>query len=226
MTILVPLSGGLDSSWVLWHLLTTRKHPIAVFHLNLINVNQRQIPEEQAADNVVKWCEENVRLVKWYKKATLDMGEIAGWMDGPVQAAPVIASMMDDLTCWTIATGRNIDEKREQDPNLENVSLLGFMAVATETWNHICVKCGGNGIGRAGKELKFIEPAVNANITKAGMEKQMPNALVEMTWSCHRPIKYTAGDTGAVTYEPCKTCKSCILRAGGNPGPCNNCLDK
>jgi len=212
MTTLVALSGGLDSSWVLWHLLSTTKTAVVAFHLNLVCVLDRHVPEEEAADKVVVWCEKNVRPLEWYKKATLDMGDLMAWTDGPLIAVPAVAAMINHPDTDTIATGRCPDECdgfndlcADQQP-----SLPGFNVVAGVAWKHIFARVG-KGRSRNGRELKIIEPAMDAGVSKSEMRNQMPKELYDMTWSCHAPVKTFAG------HRPCNECRSCRLREGESP---------
>ena len=210
MTIFVALSGGLDSTWVLWHLLSTTRIPIVTFHLRMISIMNRHVPEERAVDSVVAWCGDNVRPVEALEKATLDMGDMIGWMDGPLIAAPIVAAMMGHPDADTIATGRCIDEKRGFNYENFQPSMPGFNKLALLAWFHTAMYVG-KGKSRNGRELKIIEPAIDCGITKLGMRDQMPRDLYNMTWSCHRPSVTRSG------FAPCETCLSCRLREGRHP---------
>lgn len=215
MTILVSLSGGLDSAWVLQHLLKEKRDPIAVYHCNLKTVHNFDEVENRAADAIVAWCDKNIRPIKWYKKSTIDMGEIIYGTNGPIVGPHVVACLEDDFSCSTIATGQSISENIGGNPWNLTIDPIAFTKALEMAWSWTCMKCP-IGEPRGGKKLKVIHPCYTEKHTKKFMQHDMDPELFALTWSCRVPIKFTdpcmPGETPNVRYEPCGRCYNCIYR--------------
>ena len=212
MTILVALSGGLDSTWVLQHLLRTKRDPIAVFHCNLINPYQRHILEENASDSIVEWCSESIRPVKWYKKTTVDMNGIYHGTESPILSGQIIGSLEQDYSCFTIAIGVAISENPSKNPMTMSRNSHGFDKLLPLMWHWTCVRCP-KGAPRGGKELEVIYPCMEPHITKRFMRDDMDPELYALTWSCTWPKKTSWPDPDIEdVYEQCGRCSNCVHR--------------
>ena len=59
-------------------------------------------------------------------------------------------------------------------------------------------------------QVQWIYPVYGA--TKQELAAGLPRDLVELTWSCRRPIRRV--ERGAEQWAPCGGCKACLARQG------------
>ena len=215
MTILVSLSGGLDSTWVLQHLLKEKRDPIAVYHCDLKTIHNFHDVENRAADAVVAWCDKNIRPIKWYKKTTVDTRPLTHGTHGPLLASQAVGCLENDFSCSTIATGQTITENHGGNVWDLTANAIGFTKVMELAWNWTCMKCP-TGEPRGGKKLKVIHPCYTEKHTKKFMKNDMDPELFALTWSCIWPVTVTdpcaPGETPNVYTEPCGHCYNCVNR--------------
>ena len=99
--ILVGLSGGVESTYGAYRLLTETNHDITLFHLYFRN-HPRYEGETEACEHITNWLEKNTRDFSW-KSADISYSGVDEITQPPHSA---------DI-CYTITTAANIciDEK-------------------------------------------------------------------------------------------------------------------
>ena len=195
MTTLVMFSGGLDSTAVLYKLLTRSEDELHVHHVHLVNRDGRTRAERDAADAVVAWCRASCRPFS-YSESALDFSALQAIPIDYLSVAFAACQVAIDIPrCNQIAVGvlaADLDEvKRKVSERQRGV----FEAM------YACYR-----------ERKLGEPAVEwiypvYELSKAQVAASLPPELRAAAWSCRRPVPEGSG------YRVCGLCKPCRKRA-------------
>lgn len=201
-TILVMLSGGLDSCYMLYSYLTQTDYAIHAHHISLRYPSEpRWEQEDSACRQIVKYCHQ-IRPFD-YSESRFDIGfkRYVG-RDSDTQllmAAKVAPNLRGEVH---VALGWE-----KSDFELEVNQQRAKNKVTENLWNALCDSIDyplGKHISR-----KILFPLIEMNIDKSQMIAALPDELVDMTWSCRRPQK---DEHGVIYY--CGICKPCqTLRA-------------
>lgn len=176
--ILATVSGGLDSTTMLWLLL--REGPVHVHHVELRVSAGRHEAESIAMSRIVPWLRENVRDFD----CTTSIVEKRTHPD-IVQVVEECVSLCRERG-WkpeAIARGSNAHDFRigSQD---------GHRAKFERLWM------------QAFPDSRVITPI--AHLTRSDLVRMIPDALQAMTWSCRKP---QFSDEGIDSCGVCHACK-------------------
>jgi 7-cyano-7-deazaguanine synthase in queuosine biosynthesis len=189
MTTLVMFSGGIDSTAMLVKLLTEGTDELRVHHIHLQNREGRDAAEQRAVNSILAWCREHYRPFR-YSESGLDFRAL--------EAIPI-----DYLSIAFVACQVAIDT-----PGCNRVAV-GALAADTDIVNRSARQ------QRVFQEMyacyrarKLGEPSVEwlfpvYDVAKDELAAALPQALLELTWSCRRPLE---------GFRPCGTCKACRVR--------------
>ena len=193
MTTLVMLSGGLDSTAMLVQLLTESEDELRVHHIRMANREERADAEQAAVERIVAWCAERYRPFR-YSESGLDFTAL--------EAIPIdyvcIAFVACQVAIDTPGCDRIAVAALARDTDIENRSARQrrvFDAL------YECYRARKLGEPR----VEWIYPVYHA--TKRELAARLPRELVELTWSCRRPVRAADG------FRPCGACKACLARA-------------
>lgn len=178
MTYLCPLSGGVDSTYCAWKLLT-EGHRLILLHVNL--VTSRWLQEKRATHYIVDWFKKNGLTNFEYHEVTHDP-----------QNSPTRISDIEIVGFWTGALMRN----REVDAVV--VGSNAHDLVQGDSYDRRVERRAAILKAVTGKDVKLIRPA--AELTKADIIAEMPADLFRLTWSCRRPRNKTA-------CQECRACR-------------------
>ena len=194
MTTLVMFSGGLDSTAMLVKLLAQSEHELRVHHIRMANREQRAPAEQAAAERIVAWCAERYRPFR-YSESALDFAEL--------QAIPIdylcVAFVACQVAIDTPGCNRIAVAALSRDTDIENRS-----ARQRRVFDALYECYRARQLGEP--EVQWIYPVYHAS--KRELAAALPRELLDMTWSCRRPVR--AGDD----FRPCGVCKACLARAG------------
>jgi 7-cyano-7-deazaguanine synthase in queuosine biosynthesis len=184
MTILVMLSGGVDSTAALVWALTTTDEPVHVHHMHLINHENRHEVEAEACRRIVAFCRQRYRDFEC-SELTLDFSTMP-WIPWDMLcvcfAAGQIVHKRPDIVRLVIGTCREEGHWRERwDQFYRMVEGAAWPARAPEL------------------VLPFLDRS------KAEEMEFLPAEVRSMVWSCRRPVRTAGG------YGPCGHCKACKL---------------
>jgi 7-cyano-7-deazaguanine synthase in queuosine biosynthesis len=194
MTTLVMYSGGLDSTAMLVKLLAETRDELRVHHLRMANREQRADAEQAAVERIVAWCRERYRPFR-YSESALDFGELEAIPIDYVCIAFVACQVaIDTPRCDRIAVGA-----LARDTDIENRS-----ARQRRVFDALYECYRARKLGEP--EVQWVYPVYHA--TKRELAAALPRELVELTWSCRRPVR-TQG-----RWRPCGACKACLARQG------------
>jgi len=194
MTTLVMFSGGLDSTAMLVKLLEETQDELRVHHVRMANREQRADAEQASAERIVAWCRERYRPFR-YSESAMDFTAL--------EAIPI-----DYLSIAFVACQVAIDTPRcnriavaalARDTDIENRS-----ARQRRVFDALYDCYRARKLGEP--EVEWVYPVYHE--TKPALAARLPRELVELTWSCRRPVRE------AGRFRPCGVCKDCLARQG------------
>lgn len=194
MITLVMLSGGLDSTYVLYKLLRESDDEVLVHHVHLLTNLGRHVPEAESCKSVIGYCRTNVRPFG-YTESAIDHRRFQchGY---DVLAAGFEAGMV--AASFHMATGKYIDRW--------TVGIAKDDPVSTDRLDQAQLCCKFNCQCSRVPEL-FLLPPVGPREEAA----YMPLELFDLTWSCRQPRGLPQES------QVCGKCVSCRRRRRADP---------
>ena len=192
---LVMFSGGVDSTYLLWKLLTETDHHIHAHHISMRTAAENRWEMEGQATTHI-WTE----LLKIrpfdVSSSVLDLDTLpyTGW-DSDAQlyiGARVAAAIKADNVQLMLGITAN-DAKRPVIMNRVKRNVLGNL------WTALRESIDDEQRGRINPEVAFPIK----DMTKRQIVEHLPTNLRQLTWSCRLPVK-VQGMT-----VPCGTCLPC-----------------
>lgn len=189
---LVMLSGGIDSTAALWHVL---HHPdeygeVLVHHIHIKNLEARWVAEALAVKNVLTYIKKHVPTPFSYSQSTIEVPHFGNQFMFDVEAMGFVTGYM---------TSRD-------------TKITKVVIAATKT----DFELGVDGSVMRGKRAHNayhpdeedhsarIKEYPQSHMTKAEVYASVPPELAALTWSCRTP-HYVDGKP--VECGRCKTCK-------------------
>ncbi len=193
MTILAMLSGGLDSTAMLWKLLTGTGEPLRVHHIRMDNREGRADAEQAAVERIVAYCRAHCRPFR-YTESGLELTQLEAIPIDYMAIAYVACQVaIDTPGCNRIAVGTLARDTDEANRSARQRRIFDVM--------YECYRARKLGE----PEVIWIYP-VHA-LSKTEVAALLPPALREITWSCRTPVRTASG------FRPCGRCKACRARA-------------
>ena len=194
MTTLVMFSGGLDSTAMLVKLLEETPDELRVHHVRMANRESRADAEQAAVEGIVAWCRERYRPFR-YSESALDFTAL--------EAIPIdylcIAFVACQVAIDTPRCNRVAVAALARDTDIENRSARQRRVFEALYDCYRARKLGE-------PQVEWLYPVYHE--TKQALAARLPRELVQLTWSCRRPLPTAAG------FRPCGTCKACLARQG------------
>jgi 7-cyano-7-deazaguanine synthase in queuosine biosynthesis len=195
MTTLVMFSGGLDSTAVLYKLLTETADELRVHHVQMLNREGRARAEQDAVEAIIGWCRAHCRPFR-YSESALDFTALEAIPIDYVSIAFVACQVaVDTPGCDRIAVGTLSGDLDEIKRKVSESQRRVFEAL------YACYRARKAGEPR----VEWIYPVYG--LTKAQVAASLPPELRARAWSCRRPV------TTADGYRACGVCKPCRKRA-------------
>jgi 7-cyano-7-deazaguanine synthase in queuosine biosynthesis len=192
VTTLAMFSGGLDSTAMLVQLLGESDEPLRVHHIHMENAERRAGAERGAAEAIVAWCRARYRPFR-YSESGLDFRGLEAIPIDYLSIAFVACQVaIDTPGCRRIAVG-----SLARDTDIENRS-----ARQRRVFDEMYACYRARKLGEP--SVEWVYPVYRR--TKEALAAGLPAGLVELTWSCRRPVH------GAGGYRPCGACKACLAR--------------
>ena len=190
--ILVMLSGGLDSTGVLYKLLTETEEKIHVHHISIRNKEKRWRPELRAANNVVGYCNKNIRPVSFSTNVFefMQFNNFFAW-DNDVVRFVAAQVAKNDKNIHSVALGKCA---HDDDPSFK------LRAIQSRALWHACF------FDITWQTPQIIRPV--EDMRKKEIAEMLPERLYNFTWSCRTPIfRGVENDQGV--WDRCNGCKTC-----------------
>jgi tRNA(Ile)-lysidine synthase TilS/MesJ len=189
-TVLVMLSGGLDSSYLLYYYLKETNYNIHAHHVILKSKSEPRWKNELKASNqVVDYCKKNTRKF-YYTTSVWDWGDVRSIVRDiclvSIVAGTIIKEVKGDYIY--LATGRVAD-----DNNNESSRRLFESNLSSKLWYSISTEFATN------KKIHSVIQRPLVEMTKKSIIESAPNELINLTWSCRTPRN----------GKPCGVCHAC-----------------
>jgi len=188
-TTLVLLSGGVDSTYMLYKYLKDTNRALHVHHVALDRSvsNAKKIAEWRAVDNIVKY----LREIRPFEFSYSEMN-MPGYDGSTLHAfyAMVAATMVLAKGYGKVASGRLATDNTTTGWRNMHHALRVFDAAVD---------------GRTNPPPEWVFPI--DNLTKTDCIKGMPKELFALTWSCQHPKLKENGD-----IVECRKCIGCARR--------------
>ncbi len=209
-TILVLLSGGVDSAAMLHHYLTRTENPVHAHHISIMNRLENRWQQELAACKaIVERCQALYRPFGFSTSAfeCMSLPRYIGWdSDVYFLAATRVAPNLQAESVQVAVGWTSDDLKRPQ------VIDRMTRGVPKRVWEAL-----RDSVDHGGRlKADLAEPLVG--LTKVEIMAAMPSELLELAWTCRRPVLKDG------QAYPCGECHACRLlresgRQIGNPRP-------
>jgi 7-cyano-7-deazaguanine synthase in queuosine biosynthesis len=193
--VLLMLSGGLDSTYMLHHYLTETEFQVHAHH---IAIRYPHLPRWQqegpAVKKIVAYCRHNYRPFE-YSESYFGMGftHDVGW-DSDLQllvASKVVLNLPPDPTF--VALGWC-----EADLARPEVAARSAQEITPNVWRSLWASIGS----RPHIERELAMPLVDMKLSKTDIAKRLPMDLLKLCWSCR-------AHAAAASDRPCGQCGSC-----------------
>jgi hypothetical protein len=175
-------------------LLTESKDALRVHHIRMVNREGRAAAEQAAVEAIVARCRGGYRSFQ-YSESGLDFASL--------EAIPI-----DYLSIAYVACQVAIDT-----PGCDRIAVASLSRdtdIANRSTRQRQVFDAMYACYRARKlgepQVSWIYPVYDC--TKSQIAEMLPRELLDLTWSCRRPVAKAGG------WAPCGACKACLARQG------------
>lgn len=190
-------SGGVDSTYMLYHYLKNTKYDIHAHHISMRYPSEpRWKQEDIASRKIMEYCKK-IRPFG-YTESLFAIGfkrYVGRDSDTQLLVASKVAPNLKGKV--HVALGwMNDDRESEVD------ALRMRNNVTQKLWEAFCGSMDrpfGDNVQR-----KLLFPLMDMDLCKKEIVKDMPKELLDMTWSCRRPIRDKDGN-----IKPCGKCRPC-----------------
>jgi len=184
-------SGGLDSTAMLVKLLAGSSDELRVHHIRMVNREGRDRAEQAAVDAIVAHCRARYRPFR-YSESALDFAGLEAIPIDYLSIAFVACQVaVDTPGCGRVAVGALAADTDIEHRSARQRRVFDEM--------YACYRARKLGEPR----IEWVYPVYDR--TKAELALALPAELVELTWSCRRPVE---------GFLPCGLCKACKARKG------------
>ena len=192
MTTLVMFSGGLDSTAMLVKLLTESAEALRVHHIRMANREGRADAEHAAVEAILAYCRAHYRPFR-YSGSALDFSELAAIPIDYLSIAFVACQVaIDTPGCTRIAAGALATD----------TDIVNRCARQQRVFQEMYACYRARKLGEP--EVRWIFPVYD--VPKAELARELPPELLDLTWSCRRPVRSPKG------WLACGACKACHAR--------------
>lgn len=208
--ILVMLSGGADSVYMLYKLLKETRHDIWAHHILIEHKPNRLQEEEIATAETVAWLTKNVRRFSFTKNQFTYPMELRVYpsdvfLVGFVGASMAVSFTLEYGTVFSkIAVGLNATDLEKEESIIRSDGLRKIMTQMFEQQIRNLKHVGLPNEYRSKLTLLETTPELwypIVNESKTEIINSLPKELVELCWSCQKPRSF---------MEPCGYCLTCV----------------
>ena len=194
MTTLVMFSGGLDSTAMLVKLLAQSGDELRVHHIHLVNREGRDRAEGRAVKSIVAYLRQRYRPFR-YSESGLDFSALEAIPIDYLSIAFVACQVaIDTPGCTRIAVGAIASDTDIANRMARQKRVFDVM--------YECYRARKLGEPR----VEWVFPVFET--PKAELAAALPQELLDLTWSCRRPLE---------GFRPCGVCKACKTREMAKP---------
>lgn len=199
-TILVMLSGGIDSCYMLYYYLTKTQYNIHAHHISLRYPSEPRWEQEyQACRKIIEYCGRIRRFS--YSESRCDIGfkyYVGRDSDTQLLMAAKVAPNLKGKVFVALGWECGDMESEVFRKRMEN-------NITQNLWKALCSSMDYPYGENVSTDLLF--PLMDMELNKESIMTLLPKDLVNITWSCRKPSKNKDG-----VIVPCGKCKPCIAR--------------
>ena len=199
--VIVLFSGGIDSTALLYRLLSRTEAVVHAHHVHLINVEGRFTCEKIAVERLVPYLRAHTRAFEYSESTFASNALRYSGMDIITALYCGALAAQDDLLNHRDSAGR---------PRYQYKVAVGDNAgtYQADSWPspmaHMIFQAASLSHPRNTQYIpQLIQPIVH--LTKRQLIEELPPALLDLTWSCRRPRYLKDKDQ----YVECAECHSC-----------------
>lgn len=189
LTTLVMLSGGIDSIYSLVKLLEETDDDILVHHIHIVNEEGRHAVEAERVRKIVRWCEKKYRKLSYSESGIDHRGFTFYGYD------MVAVGFEAGIVC------KSFFKAQQRMPDRWMIGECSEETHWLERWQHVKACLAANCFPETPPEY-FAFPI----ITKLEEIRYLPSELVELAWTCRRPVRREDGG-----FDECGNCNTCKL---------------
>ena len=206
---IVEFSGGLDSTYALYDILTNTSDEVVCIHFdhsysteriqNLVSPNlQIEMHQYQTAQcrKIIKWCSDNIRSV------TMIIKSLAGMVEDETTLH------FRARTCAKYANDNGFTKVVRNDTRRVDIPwrLPDLNDPKTSIWHSVNAAFAGQ--VDAGKTITYVNHCEENSINIAQRISNLPSGLYDLIAACSNPKQLANGE-----YEVCKDCQKEAWRA-------------
>ena len=186
-TLLVMLSGGLDSIFTLWDALANSKRRVIAHHIHLINQEGRNEVEAKACEEVATWLRDNCRDFE-LTTSLIDRRELSHFGFDMLAVGFEVGLI---AATYRSRTGRLVDHWQvghcEEEP------------MWPDRWNNVvnCVEATSYPY----QPPVYLDQDI---LPKAEQLKRLPEELASLSWGCRRPLSENSEPRACGVCHTCK----------------------
>jgi len=184
-------SGGLDSTAMLVKLLAQSRDELRVHHVHMVNREGRDRAEHRAVESIVAYLRKRYRPFR-YSESALEFSSLEAIPIDYLSLAFVACQVaIDTPGCTRIAIGSLASDTDIGNRRARQKRVFDVM--------HECYRARKLGE----PQVEWVFPVFET--PKAELAAALPQELLDLTWSCRRPIN---------GFQPCRVCKACRASQG------------
>ena len=187
-------SGGLDSTAVLYRLLTETEDDLRVHHIRMQNREGRADAEQAAVESIVEWCGRHLRGFR-FSQSGLDFSTLEAIPIDFISVAYVACQVaIDTQGCNRIAVvtlARDLDEMKRSACEAQRRVFAAM---------YDCYRARKLGA----PAIEWLYPVYS--FSKPQIASLLGPELCSLTWSCRLPVNTPVG------RQSCGNCKPCRAR--------------
>jgi hypothetical protein len=201
--VLLMFSGGLDSAFLLWWLLTKTNYKVFAHHIRHMTTGEPRWQEEATACSKLEvFCRDNYRDFE-YTTSVFDFRgfNYVGW-DSDLQVL-VASKVIVNLPAQNISAAIGWTKDDAERPIVMDRVERG---ITRRMWE-VCRDSIDNEERRNQIDPNLWFPLIDNNYYKKDIIKECPPEILEMAWTCRRPKRPGIGQP----TKPCGNCHACVL---------------
>ena len=199
---IINLSGGIDSSYLLWNELSKNTgHTILVHHCSIVNAEGRALVELVSTRRIVRWLKENVSDSFKYIETTFDYKDI-GYVIRDIEIVAFMNAAILRMPKYRVSEILVSANAHDESNDTNEISVVRRRKILDT-------------IGQSGSDSEKLSFPM-LELTKKQIIDKMPKDLFGLSWYCRRPIGFSKNgqevsplNDDVVVWKTCDHCKTC-----------------